>query len=520
MTTTAQLLANDPMFMETLIQIDDRNGKIISFKLNAAQEMIEKNYTNRELIVKAGQLGVTTFWLAKGFKKVITVPNTKAVLVAHEEFLTQRLLSRVQVMYDRLPIPKNIKPKMGHSSYYEKTFPELNSAFYIGTAGAKVFGRGETINHFHGSEVAFWPDPDKILVPTMQRVPLDGQMVLESTPNGEGNANEPNVFYRMVQESIDDESIWHLTALPWWIEPEYVIYAGDSNALVSDRGEIKLTVEERDLARKAKWNEDEVEARVRWRRRKIKEIGAMFWQEMLEDIASCFLTVREPFYDAEVTERMLKGCYDPVGHSIDGAKIWYYPEEDEDVHAVYSITVDPGQGKHTRSVASVWRHDLEEFTVVRHEATLSGMYDPTAFAPMVKRLAEYYQYAKIIPEFNGHGQSFCAQVAQYRNLYYRTDVVSGIQKKEIGWKTTGIPKIGGGGTKIYALTELQSMLPNLETHDMDLVRELRQVKYAGDTVVFLGADDFHDTAMIMAATRSTLFVNPNRGFIGTSGWKW
>ncbi len=49
---------------------------------------------------------------------------------------------------------------------------------------------------------------------------------------------------------------------------------------------------------------------------------------------------------------------------------------------------------------------------------------------------------------------------------------------------------------------------------------MRQVKYAGDNIVFLGNDDFHDAAMIMAATRSTMGSNVSHGYQGTSGWKW
>jgi len=522
MTTAASLILDDRMFMENLILIDDRNGIVKPFIFNPAQELLYRKQTNRELVVKAGQLGITTYFLGRAFKKVITQPNTTAVVVAHEEFLTQRLLTRVDGMYARLPLPPNLKPQMKHNSAYEKSFPHKdgNSVFYIGTAGAKVFGRGEAINHFHASEVAFWPDANKILIPTMQRVPLEGEMVIESTPNGEGNEKEPNVFYEMAQEALDGESIWHLTALEWWVEPEYIIPYGSEYALRSDRGHLSFTTEEVGIIVKAGWSDEEAQDRIRWRRRKIHEMKSAFWQEMLEDITSCFLTTKEPFYDFDTLDRLTHTSCDPVDIGSDGVRIWFPPDETPDEHPVYSISVDPGQGKYTRSVALVWRHDLEDFSRVRLEASLSGLYDSTAFAPMVKRLGYYYQAAKIIPECNGHGLSFVAQITDYPNLYWRTDVVSNIQTRVVGWKTTGAARVGGSGTKIYALTELQSLLPLIEMYDIDVIREMRQVKYAGDNIVFLGNDDFHDAAMIMAATRNTMGGNVPHGYQGTSGWKW
>ena len=114
--TTSSLILDDRMFMENLILIDDRNGIVKPFVFNPAQEILYRKQTNRELVVKAGQLGITTYFLGRAFKKVITQPNTTAVVVAHEEFLTQRLLTRVDGMYARLPLPPRMKPQMKHNS--------------------------------------------------------------------------------------------------------------------------------------------------------------------------------------------------------------------------------------------------------------------------------------------------------------------------------------------------------------------------------------------------------------------
>ena len=513
----ARALVDDEYFCEMFIIIEDRDGKLVRFKFNPIQQQLNGGFTGRDLVLKPRQIGSTTLYLAKGYKRVITEGGINAVVVAHEEFLTKRLLNRVRLMHQRLPLPDGLKPELEHDAEYQMSFPKkesgTQSTFYIGTAGAKTFGRGEPIHEFIGSEFAFWPNPWKILTPVMQAVPLGGNITLESTPNGEGTEREPNAFYELVQEALDGNSVWALHEIPWWMLEEYRIPAGSKYALVADRTDLVYTAEELDLILRVGWRDEEAADRIRWRRRKISEIHSSFWQEFYEDIVSCFMSTKEPFYDYVEMDKLRQGCYDP-SYGFKGAKVWFTPED----KIPYSIAVDPGQGKATRSVATVWRHDLERYTKVRHEATLSGKYTSDVFAPMVMELAKYYNGALIVCEANGHGAAFCGEVKNYPHLYYRTDIVSGISSKQIGWMTTGPARIGATGTKIYAMTCLQGLLGQLETHDFDLVREMRQVKYSGDSVQFLGSDDFHDSAMIMAATRSGR--PQKRGFLGRAGWNW
>jgi hypothetical protein len=504
-------------FCSYFVIIEDRNGKEMLFEYNTAQDILSGRLTGRDLVVKAGQMGITTYFLlARGFKRVLTEDNVTAVVVAHEEFLTQRLLKRVDSAYRRLPLPDHLKPKMHHDSAYEKSFPARNSVFYIGTAGAKTFGRGEPIHIFIGSEVAFWPDAEKIITPTEQRVPIDGEMYLESTPNGQGSDRVPNKFYEMVQEAVGGHSIWNLITLEWWLEPSYQLPRGHKFAVkLGIGGDLSYSIDEIGIITKAGWTDQEAEDRIRWRRWKIQSIKAKFWQEFYEDIVSCFLSTGEPFYyqDPHLHKKVIADCRDPNTY-FKAAKIWYEPDFGDGKLPVYFISVDPGQGKITRSVATVWRLDLDDFGTIRHEASLSGFFPPETFAPMVMELGEYYGNAQIAAERNGHGAAFCGAISDYPSIFYQSDMISGEITKQIGWATTGASRIGAMGSKMYMMTQLQTLLPNIVTHDIDLVSELNQVKYSGNNIVFLGSDDFHDSAAIMAATRHTVSSEQPRGYIG------
>ena len=521
-----RLILEDPYFYEHVIVIEDRDRNLIPFKMNIAQEILHNDGTNRDITVKAGQMGITTFYLAKFFKDTITVPGTTSVVVAHEEFLTQRLLGRTDVWYSQIPDVIEVKlpdgsrgamkkPLRSHSSANEKKFPKINSVFYIGTARAFVFGRGEPIHNFLGSEVAFWPDAWRILTPTMQRVPLTtGRMILESTPNGEDNA-----FYELVQEALyDPNSVWKLHQLYWWMEPVYRIPIGSPEARKADLGKIEnYTQDELELVKRVGWDDFEADERIRWRRRKIGEIHAMFWQEFLEDIASCFLITTAAYYDNEEIARLRAGI-SPFLYMWKRAEIWNAPDDEWD-RPNYFISVDPGQGKHTQSVALVWR--INDDGSIRHEASISGLYDSVTFAPMVMELGYYYKTAKIASERNGHGQAFTAEIKNYPNLYMQSDVVSGIETKVIGWATTGAPRLDGRGTKTYMLDELSFLLSDLECHDVNIIDQLAKVRVGADKKIIMPKyDDFHDAAAIMAATRHSAQGVVQSGLAFTKGWRW
>ena len=58
----------------------------------------------------------------------------------------------------------------------------------------------------------------------------------------------------------------------------------------------------------------------------------------------------------------------------------------------------------------------------------------------------------------------------------------------------------------------------MECNDLNILRELMQVRLAGSQIKFLSSDDYHDSSAIMAATRPSLKQVSNRGLVGQSGW--
>ena len=59
------MLTREAVVMEAMFKVADKDGIDLSFKLNAAQTELDSNISGRDLIPKARQRGVSTYFLAR-----------------------------------------------------------------------------------------------------------------------------------------------------------------------------------------------------------------------------------------------------------------------------------------------------------------------------------------------------------------------------------------------------------------------------------------------------------------------
>jgi len=501
----AELFTDRISLIESLITIENKARDTVPLILNPIQRDVILTETGRDVFVKPAQVGFSTIKIIDYLIDCLTIKGTVAVIISHEAFITQRLLRKAQAAYDALRERIPAIPEMYHKSSFEKTFPGMNSSFYIGSAQSYVFGRGETIHDLLIDEYAFWEQDAarRILTPAIQRVPLEGRIAIGSTANGEGND-----FFEVYKEAKEGKklgrSIFTPHFYPWFAHPEYTMPYDSPFALPADRTpKLDLIAEERDLVRLHNLTHDQ----IRWRRYKIVEmnslrrsgeLGLLFNQEYPEDDVSCFLAAGDMAYDPMQVNKLAEGCY-PAPDSYMGMKVWHKPEED----ARYLIAVDPGLGKVSETVASVWHFTDEKFT---HCATWGGLYAPEATAMKLKEIGRYYNNAKIAPEANSHGLAVIALLKDYPNKYLRRDFISGRVGKEIGWLTT--PR-----TKPYMITEVARNLDKVDLHDIDIVSQMRNIRQDGDRFVSVGADDYHDSFAIAMVTREG--IQGTYGYMGS-----
>lgn len=200
------------LVIESMFMIPDKKGTDLPFILNNAQVGLDSCWGRRMAIPKARQLGISSYILARYLVACLSKRNSRAVVISHDQQSTEKLLARVQYYLAHFRGPKAI---LKHQSKNELSFPKTDSVFYVGTAGSRQFGRGDTITHLHCSEVAFWDNP-KDLTAGLFQAARAGEIAVESTGNGQGN-----YYHKLCTRAAEGNSVWKLYFPDWLSNPEY-----------------------------------------------------------------------------------------------------------------------------------------------------------------------------------------------------------------------------------------------------------------------------------------------------------
>jgi hypothetical protein len=155
--------------------------------------------------------------------------GVRAFILTHDGESTNALFEMAERYYENLP--PFVKPSPGAANAKELQFDKLDSGYKIGTAGNKAVGRGQTIQYFHGSEVAFWMNASEHTKGIMQAVPdADGtEVIWESTANGVGN-----FFHEQWKLAEKGLSEFQPIFVPWFWQSEYTKTPPDDFTLTPD----------------------------------------------------------------------------------------------------------------------------------------------------------------------------------------------------------------------------------------------------------------------------------------------
>ncbi len=211
-------------YARNCLRVRSKSGETQAFQLNKAQQFIhacierQKAETGkvRAIVLKGRQQGVSTYAEGRLYWKTTHRSGVRAFILTHEADSTSALFEMVERYHELAP--DFVKPMTGASNAKELIFSKLDSGYKVGTAGNKSVGRGTTIQYFHGSEVAYWPNAAEHAKGILQAVPDedDTEIILESTANGVGN-----YFYQQWQRAEAGESPFQAIFVPWYWQPEY-----------------------------------------------------------------------------------------------------------------------------------------------------------------------------------------------------------------------------------------------------------------------------------------------------------
>lgn len=220
-----QLLKNRFWRLNHLYKIKDKNGKCVTFKMTPEQLEYFDGMHDRNLILKARQLGFTTEVCIIQLDLAI-FHKKECALIAHTRPDAERLFrNKTQFAYQRMTDDvKKANPLI----------KETTSEYVFRNGGSVTVStsfRGGTLYSLHVSEFgkicAKYPDKAKeIVTGAFEAVPIGGKITLEST--AEGRAGYFFDYCQTAENALLQDKLlsnldWKFFFFSWWKNPDYAI---------------------------------------------------------------------------------------------------------------------------------------------------------------------------------------------------------------------------------------------------------------------------------------------------------
>jgi hypothetical protein len=461
-----------------VLKVRDRNGNEVPLLANAIQLRFERERGPRNIVVKARQMGMTTWVAGRFFLKTITARGVLTVQVAQTREAAESIFRIVQRFWDCLPEPlKRGELRRSRANVGQMVFSALDSEFRVLSASDENAGRGLTFQNLHCSEVSRWPgDASATLAGLRAALVPGGELVMESTPNGAYGC-----FYDEWLTAEEKGVVPHF--YPWWLEPEYV-----SKAITDPRGDELALMRERGLSA----------GQIGFRRGLEAGYRGLRTQEFAEDPQLCFRSSGDSCFDMEAVEQRLAELPRPTSLRRGGAlQIWLPALAGRE----YLIAVDTAGGGPDGDYAAVQIIDLETGAQCGELQQRLGTLE---LAHVAAALGREYGDALIAVERNNHGAGVLAYldaVQRYAHVYEQAGVA--------GWLTTA-------GSKPAMVSRLGALL--VESPELFSSRRLLEecrtfISHSGGrTGAARGAHDDCVMAMAMGqAVRAERLQTPARG---------
>jgi hypothetical protein len=396
------------------LTVRTREGRPAPLVANAAQREFECNRGRQNIVLKARQMGLTTWIAARFLLRTMTHPGTLTLQVAHTREAAEGIFGVVRRMWEGMPEDLREGPlRLRRSNAGQMVFAEFDSEFRICSAAEVNAGRGLSVQNLHCSEVSRWPgDAEMTLAGLRAALAPDGELVLESTPNG-----AYGVFYEEWCAGMDEVSNEGLVRhfFPWWMERAYV------GARVASES---MSEEECGLVARHGLSAEQ----IGFRRGLERNYGALRAQEFAEDAESCFRATGACCFDVDALERRRREVNEPIEERRGGLLVWLKPVAGRE----YVVAADSAGGGEDGDFAAV---EVVEVATGLQCAELRERLRPAELARASAELAREYGGALLVIERNNHGAAVIAhlETSERYGRVYR-------QRGETGWLTTAASK--------------------------------------------------------------------------------
>ncbi len=402
-------------FCEHELKIVLKNGTLAPLSPNAAQQEVLHNILDKNLrrlaILKARQMGISTFIAAFFFWKTLFKENTRCIVVAHETEAAAKLFKIYKVYYENLSNWLKEQFPLKHSTKKELVFAKHTGFITIATANNPDKLRGSTVQYLHCSEVAFWDKQKEVFTAAMQALTDRGCAFVETT------ANSFNYFYHWWKAENGYKKLF----LPWYTLAAYQIgFDADTGGYLDIEGntldlserevhaiERSLTESEAAYANTHKVTPDQ----IRWMKWalefKCDGDQRTFDQEYPGAAHEAFLSSGDQFFE---------GVWEPEPVDLQTQYI-----EQPVRGCTYTVGVDVASGSSDGDYSAAMVLDVTVKGVVRPVAWIYRKCPVHQFAKEVRSLAEKYHNALVVVEVNNAGIAVQEDLylAEYPRLYRR-----------------------------------------------------------------------------------------------------
>jgi len=407
-----------------LLKVRRKDGRTTVLRPNPAQRKFEAGRGRQNIVLKARQMGLTTWAAARFFLRTITQPGTLTLQVAHTQESAEEIFRIVHRFLDYLPEQLRNGPlRTSRLNVRQIVFPRIDSQYRVVSAGDRNAGRGLTVQNLHCSELARWPgDPADILAGLRASLAPGAEMILESTPDGVGGC-----FYDEWQKAAETGIVRHF--FPWWMEGRY---------RTAPVGAESLTEEESELMARHGLDLEQ----IGFRRQIRANFRGLARQEYAEDEDSCFRASGDSVFELEAIEARLNEMPAAMERRRNGElEIWLPPMGGKK----YLVAVDPAGGGSEGDYSAA---EVLEMETGLQCAEFAGHVGGLELAQLVTELAKEYNQAWLVVERNNHGTAILAladTVCRYNRLY--------AQAGQSGWLTNSVSRPAMIGRLGAALVE-------------------------------------------------------------------
>lgn len=442
----------DPKFyLENFCKVKTKAGGLDPFILKEAQKDIfnTMRHENRIMILKARQIGFSTAVTGFLYHYAITHPGSTVAIVGYNSTMTSELLDKVKTFWRTTP--EILRPTIAYNSKFEISFPTIESKILVLPSTENV-GRGYTISACLLTELAFWEKTEEKMAAIENSVPIDGKIIIESTPNGVGN-----LYHKMW---MAEENGYVKKEYGWWWE----------------------------------YTREQIEA-IRRRMNNPMKFAQEYELEFLTSGRSVFdqkiIKAQRKNILKEGDEIKLEDNKKYIVKKEDGW-IFYKPEKKDGLY-VCGVDVSEGVAGGDYSVATIFdRMNGEEVAMFR------GLVAPDRLAEQVNKIGRRYNNALMVVEINNHGLTTVTVLKQllYPSLYLRPakfEHMGSTITDKIGWQTNK-------RTKPMLIDEFAQVIRDNELmiHSKEILDEMLVYIYDRNNNM-TAQEGFHDDCVMATA---------------------